>query len=92
VARDAAVNLVGSAVENFFEVFEQALRTGRVDIEAPDDARRPVVMFGDLRLPPERAAEFQSRFRQLIADIDAEPSVADGVPVHLMVALYTLDE
>ncbi|MEY9939287.1 helix-turn-helix domain-containing protein [Streptacidiphilus sp. MAP5-3] len=71
VALDAAVNLVGAAAETFLQEFENALRSGRVDIDAADDARRPVVMFSDWRVLPERAAEFQRRFRQLVADIDA---------------------
>ncbi|MBF9070519.1 winged helix-turn-helix domain-containing protein [Streptacidiphilus fuscans] len=92
VALDAAVNLVGSAAESFLHGFEGALRSGRVDIDAADDERRPVVMFSDIRIPPARVAEFQRRFRKLVADVDAEPSVAEGVPLHLMVALYSPDE
>jgi hypothetical protein len=49
-------------------------------------------MVADFRLSADRAAAYRSRLRQLMADLEAEPDDPDGVPVHALFSLYSLDE
>jgi DNA-binding transcriptional ArsR family regulator len=90
--RSAVVGVVGSAVTGFVRGFELALRSGAVGLGATDPERRPAVMVGDLRMPADRAAAFHARFKQLIDEVNAEPNDPEGVPVHVMVALYSPEE
>jgi DNA-binding transcriptional ArsR family regulator len=90
--RDAAVELVNSALTTFERELTEALRAGRIRLDDADEGRRPLVMVADFRLPADRADHFRERLRQLIDDLNAEPDDPDGVPMHLMLAMYRPDE
>jgi DNA-binding transcriptional ArsR family regulator len=90
--RDAAVELVNSALTSFERELGEALRAGRIRLDDADEGRRPLVMVADFRLPADRANLYRERLRQLIDDLNAEPDDPDGVPMHLMLAMYRPDE
>ncbi|MEZ0065856.1 DNA-binding transcriptional ArsR family regulator [Streptacidiphilus sp. MAP12-20] len=90
--RNAVIDMVGTATTSFLRDFDSAVRSGKVDVTATESARRPLMMVGDLRMPAERAAVFHERFRQLVDEVNAEPADPEGVPVHLLVALYSFDD
>ncbi|WP_042420807.1 winged helix-turn-helix domain-containing protein [Streptacidiphilus anmyonensis] len=90
--RDAALGLVNSALTSFERELADALRSGRVRLDDADERRRPMVMIADFRLAADRAEAYRMRLRQLIDELNAEPEDPDGVPVHLMLAMYSPDE
>lgn len=90
--RGVALDLVNSAVTSFERELAEALRVGRIRLDDADEARRPIVMVADFRLPADRAEVYRARLHQLVEDLNAEPHVPDGVPVNVLLALYRLDE
>ncbi|WP_042379296.1 winged helix-turn-helix domain-containing protein [Streptacidiphilus melanogenes] len=90
--RDAALELVNSALTSFERELAGALRSGRVRLDDADERRRPMVMIADFRLAADRAEAYRARLRQLMDELNAEPDDPDGVPVHVMLAMYRPDE
>ncbi|MEY9968663.1 DNA-binding transcriptional ArsR family regulator [Streptacidiphilus sp. MAP12-16] len=83
----------GAAIDSHVRRLRSAVGSGRVDVTArPEPAqayRRPLIMLGDVRLPPDRAVEFRGRLAALISEFLEGPDTPDGVPLKVMISVYS---
>lgn len=89
--------VVGAAVLDYFERYEAALREGRTHLRSEENLTNPpyvrsIGVITDVRVPPERAAEFGERLHALVEEFTAQPDARDDDPdavsVNLMAMYY----
>jgi DNA-binding transcriptional ArsR family regulator len=96
--RGETADLLAAGIDAYRRQLLAAVRSGRVHLKADAASaasyRRPLMMFGDVRLPPDRASEFRDRLGELIDEyvgIREQPAQyqgADGVTLGVMVGCF----
>jgi DNA-binding transcriptional ArsR family regulator len=88
----------GAAIDEFFELYESALRSGRTYLRPQDSLDnpphvRPVGAIADFRVPREKAVEFAERFHALVKEFTGQPDkhAEDGVNVNLLAMFYATE-
>lgn len=90
--------IVGTAVDEYFVRYEEALRSGRTHILPQDNLDNPphvrsVGTISDCHISKEKAAEFAERFHDLVKEFNGEPTEhgPDGVDVNVLVMFYATE-
>ncbi|TDU06562.1 helix-turn-helix protein [Streptomyces sp. 846.5] len=87
--RDDQAEAFGAAIDSFRRQYLAAARGGRIGPASTETLRRPLMMLGDVRISPGRAARFRDRLSALIAEYLDEEDTADGVPLNVLIAVYS---
>lgn len=87
--RDDQAEAFGAAIDSFRRQYLAAARGGRLDPQGTEALRRPLMMLGDVRVSPGRAARFRDRLSALIAEYLDEEDDADGIPLNVLIAVYS---
>ena len=97
--QDETADLFAAGIDAYRRELLAAVRSGGVNLKAepgPEASyRRPLLMFGEVRLAPARAAEFRDRLAGLLDEyIGTNGQIppytgADGVELSIMVGCFT---
>ncbi|QMU75446.1 helix-turn-helix domain-containing protein [Streptacidiphilus sp. PB12-B1b] len=97
--RDETADLFAAGIDTYRRGLLAAVHGGRIDLKAEPEPgasyRRPLLMFGDVRLSPARADEFRRRLSELLDEYVSSdgriPSYQepDGVELSVMLGCFT---
>jgi DNA-binding transcriptional ArsR family regulator len=90
--RNETLSIAVTAFNDFRDELLGNARAGRLRLDPHDRVSAGMILqAASARVAPERAAEFHERIAQVIREFNAG-SDADGMPLHLFVALYSVEE
>lgn len=90
--RDETLSVAIVAFNDFRDELSGYVQAGRVRFDTSDKIRSGVILQSAAgRISRERAAEFHERLSQILNEFNNSGD-PDGVPVHLFLSMYTVDE
>ena len=96
--RDETADLFAAGIDAYRRQLLAAVREGRIDLQAEQVSvpahRRPLLMFGEVRLPPDRASAFRERLAEVLEEfVGSEGQIppytgADAIELSVMLGCY----